>query len=825
MINRIKYSTRFFTAVACFLKPTVMLFFLHNLACHAAEPLPYQDARLPVAARVTDLIDRMTLDEKIAQLQTHWWDMRGFMDEKGTVNAEVANKLLGQGIGELARPGQNKNLYAPNKTPQQSAEYTNAIQMWLKKNTRLGIPAIFHEEALHGQSGLYATSFPQAIALASSWEPLLLEEIYTQVAKEVRCRGSQRVLAPVLDVARDPRWGRIEETLGEDPYLVASLGAAAVLGFQGAQKKPDAQHVVTTLKHLAGHGEPSGGLNTAPANLGERLLREVFLFPFEAVIKTAHAGSVMASYNEIDGIPSHANYKLLNTILRKEWGFSGVVLSDYYAIPELASRHHLALDTYGAAIIAFNAGVTLETPIASSYAQLKRAVEENKIPLESINKSVAEVLRQKFELGLFETPFVDAKKADACVGGKAARELALRAAERSIVLLKNDKNILPLNKKSLQSIAVIGPHVHETLLGGYSDVPRQTVSILQGVKNYLGPKITVHTAPGVKLTEENWQHGSDVIAANTASKERWNRDEVVPANPEQNRVLIKEAVAITVKSDVTVVVVGDNEATSREAWDEKHLGDRTDVTLFGQQQELVDALIATGKPLVVVLNNGRPLAIEKIQNTAPAIIEAWYLGQETGTALARVLFGEVNPGGKLPVSIPRSVGQLPVYYNHKPTAKRGYALSDATALYPFGFGLSYSQFVYSDLTLEQSQLNSNDTLIARLKITNTGSVAGDEVVQLYISDEVASLTRPVKELKAFKRIHLKAKQSRWLEFSVPVALMGFYSEKMVYQVEPGKIKIQLGSSSADVRQQQDIIINGDVAVPVDKQFFSTVKAL
>lgn len=793
---------------------------------NATELPPYKNPALPIDARVTDLIGRMTLDEKIMQLQTRWFEMAKLQDEKGNFKPENAQALLGLGMGEIARPGQYDNNYAPNKTPLQTAEYTNAIQQWLKNNTRLGIPAIFHDEALHGLSGLYATSFPQAIGLASSWQPQLLEQIYTQVAKETRCRGSQRVLAPVLDVARDPRWGRIEETLGEDPYLAASMGLAAVTGFQGQPGTTvDSNHVITTLKHLAGHGEPSGGLNTAPAMIGERILREVFLYPFEAVVKTAQPGSVMASYNEIDGVPSHANRKLLRTILRDEWGFKGVVVSDYVAIPELATRHHLAEDNYGAAVLAFNAGVDIETPSIGAYSELKRAVDEGKVTTETINAAVARVLTQKFALGLFESPFVDVKKADACVGNAAGKALAQTAAEQSIVLLKNDNNLLPLNKNSLQSIAVIGPHVEETLLGGYSDVPRKTVSILQGLKEYVGSKVVINTAPGVKLSLNDWQPGSDSITANTLSKERWNRDAVALADPEKNKVLIKEAVATAAKSDVIILVIGDNESTSREAWSETHLGDRTDVTLFGQQQELVDALRETGKPMVVVLNNGRPLAIEKIQNTVPAIVEAWYLGQEAGVALARVLFGDVNPGGKLPVSVPRNVGQLPVYYNHKPTAKRGYAFSETSPLYPFGFGLSYSQFSYSDLSIDKSTVTPGESIKAKIKITNTSSIAGDEVVQLYIHDEVASLTRPVKELKGFKRIHLKSKQSRWLEFTIPVAMMGFYSEQMQYQIEPGKIQIQFGSSSADIRQQQTIDIKADGTTKVAKQFFSAVREL
>lgn len=802
----------------------ITLSLVFNPYVYATDEPIYKNPQQPIQARVADLIARMTLDEKIAQLQTRWWEMKSVQDEKGNFIAQKASALLGQGIGEIARPGQYMMIYAPNKTPTQTAEYTNAIQQWLKNNTRLGIPAIFHEEALHGQSSLYSTSFPQAIGLASTWQPQLSEQIYTHIAKEVRCRGSHRVLAPVLDVARDPRWGRIEETLGEDPYLAASMGLATVNGFQGpAAATVNPERVITTLKHLAGHGEPSGGLNTAPAMLGERVLREVFLFPFEAVVKNAHPGSVMASYNEIDGVPSHANRKLLQTILRDEWGFNGVVVSDYLAISELATRHRLAPDINAAGVLALKSGVDIETPMQGAYAHLKQAVAEGKVSGQEIDIAVARVLTQKFALGLFENPLVDVKKADACVGNASGRALALKAAEQSIVLLKNQGNLLPLNKKSLRSLAVIGPHVHETLLGGYSDVPRATVSILQGLKDYLGPKVTINSAPGVILTEDNWQAGSDSISANTRSKERWNRDEIKIADPQRNKQLIQEAVAIAANSEQVILVLGDNESTSREAWDEKHLGDRTDVTLFGQQQELADALIATGKPIVVVLNNGRPLAIETIHNTVPAIVEAWYLGQETGTALARVLFGEVNPGGKLPVSVPRNVGQLPVYYNHKPTAKRGYLLADTAPLYPFGYGLSYTQFGYSDLTIEKSALAPTDSIKAKIKITNTGSVAGEEVVQLYIRDEVASLTRPVKELKGFKRIALKPKQSRWLEFTLPVAATGFYNEAMQYQIEPGTLQLMFGSSSADIRQQAAVEIKADASVVVTKQFFSQVQ--
>ena len=775
----------------------------------AAEPA-YKNSQKPIDVRVKDLLKRMTLEEKVAQLQTIWVARQKLETEAGEFTPEHAKEILGVGIGQVARPAENKATLTPNKTPSQTLAFTNAVQKYLVENTRLGIPAIFHEEALHGHAGRNATSFPQAIALASSWDPQLIQQVYTIAAREMRAIGTHQALAPVLDVARDPRWGRIEETLGEDPYLVTELGVASVKGFQGDNEKIAKDRVIATLKHLAGHGEPTGGLNTAPAPIGERSLRENFLPPFEAAVKIARARSVMASYNEIDGIPSHSNVDLLQNILRGEWGFNGVVVSDYFAIAELISRHGLAQSKGDAAVMAMTAGVDVETPDGDAYKNLIQLLQDKKISEKQIDQAVARVLHEKFALGLFENPYTPDNGVENFVGNENHVAIAQTAAEKSIVLLKNDNNILPLNKSALKSIALIGPHVDETLIGGYSDVPKKTVSILQGLQEYLGSNVTIRHEKGTLLTIEKWPSHPDSAAANSRSKQRWHTDEVILATKADTQGMIEKAVAAAKKSDVAIVVVGDNEATSREAWSDNHLGDRTSLELLGEQQELVDAVLATGKPTVVLLIGGRPLAISKLAQTASAILQGWYLGQETGSAVARVLFGEVNPGGKLPVSIARSVGHLPAYYNHKPAAKRGYAFDKTDALFPFGYGLSYTQFTYADLQLSGKQIKAGEAVNISVKLTNSGAKAGEEVVQLYTNDPVASVTQPVKQLRGFKRVYLEPNQSVRVTFTLSANQLAFYDRNMNFALEPGKINLMLGSSSSDIRLRDELEVSGKV---------------
>lgn len=779
---------------------------------HGKNSELYLDSSQPIEKRVVDLLARMTLEEKVAQLQTIWHQGReldkGFDAKKNTANGEFdasqAKRIMPLGIGQIARPSEFKD-------PLQTVKYTNAIQRWLINETRLGIPTIFHEEALHGHAAPQSTSFPQAIALASTWDDELIKEVYLASAKEVRARGGNQALTPILDVARDPRWGRIEETMGEDPYLIAQLGVAAVKGFQGDGDTIPQDRVIATLKHLTGHGQPSGGMNIAPAHIGERELREVFLYPFEAAVTLANVRSIMASYNEIDGIPSHANKMLLTDILRKEWGFNGLLVSDYNAIAELLTRHQLGGSKEDVAMMALNAGVDVEMPDPDVYPLLTSLVKQNRLDVKLIDISVTRILREKFNLGLFESPYTSEAGVNQFIGNDKHRALALKTAEKAMVLLKND-GTLPLNINDFKKIAVIGPHSDETLLGGYSDVPRQTVPILNGIREKLKGKAEVRFAKGARITQDIQDPTTLAIKASTYSKQRWEQNDASLAGQDDSQRLIDEAVKLTLDSDVAILVVGSNEATSREAWSEDHLGDRTSLNLLGSQEALIEAILATGKPTVLVMTNGRPLTLGKLYDKAPAIIEAWYLGQETGTAVANVLFGDVNPSGKLPLTFVRDVGQIPLYYNYRPSAKRGYLHGDTSAQFPFGHGLSYTSFKYSNLTIDDSKAQANGVIKARLSITNTGQYDGEEVVQFYVRDKFASVTRPVKQLKGFKRVALKTGESAKLEFSLPVNMLAFYDAQMQFIVEPGDIELMVGSSSKDIRQSLVFKVSGDTSV-------------
>ncbi len=764
----------------------------------------YKNPALPTARRVEDLLARMTLEEKVAQMLCIWNAKRQITDAKGRFDPARAPEWFRVGIGRIERPSDGHGARA-------QAEFTNAIQRWVKENTRLGIPVIFHEEALHGLQGQEATSFPQAIALASTWNPDLVERAFAAVAKEVRARGAQQVLAPVVDVARDPRWGRFEETYGEDPYLVARMGLAAVRGFQGGgrtvalgAKRPQtpgpSQRVIATLKHMTGHGQPESGTNTGPAPFGERTLREVFFYPFEVAVKQGHARSVMPSYNEVDGVPSHANRWMLRDVLRGEWGFDGTIVSDWQAIRQLAGRHRVAAGDAEAARQALAATVDVELPDVETYRTLVEQVKQKKVPQAAINDAVRRLLRDKFELGLFEDPFVDPARADEISGSAATRPLALEAARQAIVLLQNQGGLLPLSADKARRVAVIGPHAAEVMLGGYSGVPRHSVSILEGVRRRLGAGATVTHAEGVRITEDSaFTKGPQPLVGGTRSQARWSADRVVLADPAANRRRIAEAVALARDSDVAVVVVGDNEQTAREAYAENHLGDRPELRLVGQQEELVRAVLDTGKPTVLVLINGRPPAIPELAERAPAILEGWYLGQEGGTAVAEVLFGDVNPSGKLPVTFPRSVGQLPLYYNRKPTAMRGYLFASTRPLFPFGHGLSYTTFSYSAPTVSPARIAPEGLAKVSVEVSNTGSRAGDEVVQLYIRAEVSRATRPVMELKGFRRVSLAPGERRTVTFDLGPEQLSYHGPEMKRVVEPGRFQVMVGGSSDKVK--------------------------
>lgn len=758
----------------------------------------YKQASQPIPARIEDLLKRMTLEEKVAQLVAIWEHKDRIQTPAGDFSPAQASANFPNGLGQISRPSDRRGVKAPatggagaagatagiaNRGPAETARYVNAAQRWAVEKTRLGIPMLIHEESLHGYTAPGATSFPQSIALASSFDPTLAERVFTVAAREMRARGAQLALAPVVDVARDPRWGRIEETYGEDPVLVGEMGLGAIRGFQGATLPLGPEKVLVTLKHMTGHGQPENGTNVGPANISERTLRENFFPPFERAVTELPVRSVMASYNEIDGIPSHANHWLLHDVLRGEWGYKGAVISDYFAIRELITRHRMFDNLKDAAARAMDAGVDIETPDGEAYNHLPELVKEGKVTMAQVDDAVRRVLEMKFEAGLFEHPYVDEKLADSRTNTPADIALAREAAQKSMVLLKNERALLPLDAAKLQRVAVVGAHARDTPIGGYSDVPRHVVSVLEGVTEAGKGRFTVDYAEGVRLTKSR----------------SWSADAVDLVEQEVNAKLADEAVATASHADVILLVLGDNEQLSREAWADGHLGDRSSLELVGPQMELFRRLKALGKPVVVVLLNGRPLAVTELAESAPAIIEGWYLGEQTGNAVADALFGRINPGGKLPVTIPRNVGQLPMFYNHKPTSRRGYLFDTTQPLYPFGYGLSYTSFDMSAPRIARPTIGTNDSVRVDVDVRNTGARAGDEVVQLYVRDDLASVTRPVLELKHFARVTLQPGEQRTVSFNLSPRDLSLWNVQMKRVVEPGTFTISAGPNSVDLK--------------------------
>jgi beta-glucosidase len=733
---------------------------------------PYQDPALPVEERVADLLGRMTLAEKCAQLVGPF----GLEEENGRFSLPFARQHFQHGIAYV-------NTHHPKRDVRQTVAYLNALQTFLRHETRLGIPALGLGEGLHGYMAHEATSFPQAIGLASAWDVALHERIFTVVAREMRARGAHYVLSPVLDVARDPRWGRTEETYGEDPYLISRLGVAATRGLQGGPFTGDPGRVLATAKHFAAHGQPEAGTNCGPANYAERILREELFAPFEAVVRQGQIGSVMASYNEINGIPSHVNRWLLRDLLCDEWGFDGFVISDGWGVDDLYRLHFLAADEAEAAEKAFASGVEVE--LGRCFRHLETAVSHGRLPESALDAAVAKMLRVKFQLGLFENPFVEEETAVALTNAPAHKALALEAAHKSVILLKNEGNLLPLDPTKLRSLAVIGPNAAPVRLGGYSGNPGCAVSVLDGIRQKVGDALTVLHAEGCGLTQSTRDAG-----------QMWWDDEILPPDPARDAALIAEAAATAEKADAVLLVLGDNEQTCREGWSESHLGDRDSLDLPGRQEELLRAVVATGKPVALLLLNGRPASINYAAAHVPAILEGWYLGQAGGTAVANILFGEVNPGGKLPITFPRSAGQIPAYYYHKPSARRGYVFADKEPLFPFGHGLSYTTFAYSNLTLSAERVGVGETAVLSVDVTNTGDRPGDEVVQFYVRDLLSEwVTRPVKLLKGFQRVTLQPGETRRVTFPVGPEQLQYWDETMRLTVEPGEFELMVGGSS------------------------------
>ena len=756
----------------------------------AMQPL-YKNATAPIDLRVKDLLARMTLDEKIAQMIALGNDKAKAETPDQAFDPARASQAFPHGLGQVSRPSEHRSAAANGlagggttrwRTPADAIAFSNAIQRWATTQTRLGIPVLFHEEALHGLMAPDATSFPQAIAMAGGFDRDLIREVNAVIAREARARGTRLVLSPLADIVRDPRWGRIEETFGEDPYLVGEMALAAVEGLQGPGAVLGPDKVFATLKHMTGHGQPEGGDNVGPAPIARRELREAFLPPFRRVVSRMPVGAVMPSYNEVDGVPSHVNRWLLGDVLRGEWHFGGIIVSDYRAIEDLVDLHHVAPDVPTAAIDALHAGVDCELPDGIAYATLATSVRAGRVSEAAIDAAVARILAFKFRAGLFENPYADPAREARITGNAEARALALKAAHRTIALLAND-GTLPLAAGAHRHVAVIGPNAAIARLGGYSSVPKQKVSLLDGIEAKLAGKAEVLHAQGVFITT------SDDPSQNA----------VELADPARNRQLIAEAVELARTADIVILAIGDTEQTSREGFAKNHLGDRTDIDLVGQQNALFDALHAIGKPIVVVAINGRPPSWPGVATRTNAFLECWYAGQEGGTAMADILFGDTNPGAKLPVTVARDVGQLPIFYNHKPSSHRGYLFDSAEPLFPFGFGLSYTRFEIGAPRLSAATIGVAGTVDVEVEVANVGARAGDEVVQLYVHDQVASVTQPVKALKGFERVTLQPGERRTVRFTLGPEAFALWNLDMQEVVEPGRFDILVGPDSRDLK--------------------------
>ncbi|WP_433627665.1 glycoside hydrolase family 3 N-terminal domain-containing protein [Halomicrococcus sp. NG-SE-24] len=741
---------------------------------------------------VDRLVARMTLDEKVAQLGT----VRvGALLEDGTFSEEKAAAEIADGIGRVTRFGRESDL-----GPCDLARVANEVQAFLDEETRLGVPAIVREESLCGYAGKGGSTFPQSIGLASTWNPATIERVANEVSRQLEAVGVGLTLSPVADVARDFRWGRTEETYGEDPFLVAEMATACVAGLQG----PDRDGVFATLKHFAGHGAPRGGRNRASVDVSPRVFRERHLFPFEAALDAGDAASVMAAYHDVDGIPCHASRELLTDLLRDDWGFEGTVVSDGRGIEMLATDHRVAPNRQAAGVLAMNAGIDVEVPETECYGdELVAAVEDGRVDERRIDEAVRRHLREKVQLGLFDDPFVDPTAARNTFETDAQRALAREAARQSIVLLQNRGELLPLDT-DVDSLAVVGPNADapRNLLGNYAyganddkDSSVRVVSPLAGIKAAAPDGTAVTHVEGCSLTD-----GADADVATAADAAR--------------------------EADVAVVCVGgksgidvehDSTGTSGEALDRAELG------LPGRQRELLQAVHASGTPVVAVLVGGRPLAVEWTAANVPAVVEAWLPGEEGGNAIADVLFGDANPGGKLPVSIPRSVGQSSVAYDRKPVASdHEYVFADAGPLYPFGHGESYTTFEYGDLDIDPATVTPSGAVTASVDVANAGRRAGDEVVQFYARTSVASRVRPSRSLVGFRRVSLEPGEIATVECHLPSDLVAFYDREERLVVEPGDVEVLVGSSSADVRASETFEIRGDTTPVTERRYFSDV---
>lgn len=757
-----------------------------------------------IEKRLNALLSKMSLDEKLAQIGSYWiYELQ----TAGELDSGKLQARLGHGIGQISRVGGGSNM-----PPVKAAKVGNQIQKFLVEQTRLGIPAILHEESCSGAMFLGGTAFPQMIGLASTFQPELAEKMTQVIRRQLMAIGARQALAPVLDVARDPRWGRTEETFGEDPTLISHFGVAYIRGMQGSDL---AQGVLATGKHFIGHSLSQGGLNCGPIHLGMRELYDVLLPPFQAAIRDAGMATIMNSYPELDGEVIAASRAILTDLLRNELGFTGLVVSDYDAVIMLHNFHCVAENKALAGSLALKAGIDVELPTVVCYGDaLKDALASGDLDLETIDTAVRRHLQKKFELGLFETPYVDEGHVLEVFETSQQRDLACEIACQSMVLLKND-GLLPL-RKNIDTLAVIGPLADDgrSLLGDYSYAA--TVELLQH-QSQDGSALMGSGKESIQIVTP-LAGIRKLVSKNTKVLFAQGCQYMVPDTTQLN-----DAVQIAKLSDAVVLFLGDRSGLT-PGCTTGETRDSVDLRLPGTQNQLAQAILATGKPVVVVLVSGRPYAIPELAQNANAILEAWLPGEEGGTAIAKTIFGDNNPAGKLPISFPRHVGQVPIYYSHKPSGMKShwygeYVSEKTTPLFPFGHGLSYTSFEYSRLSLSTPQARPGETVAISLQVTNTGKLPGDEVVQLYIRDEYASSPRPMKELKGYARIRLAPGASQTVTFNLPVNQLAFINTEKQLVLEPGRIFFMLGSSSNDIRLNSEFEIIGSATLPLKERVF------
>lgn len=755
------------------------------IAVEAKDLLPYRNKNLPIEIRVQDLLSRMTLKEKIGQiLCTMSWDYYTIDGKKAMVSDKFIEELKDKQMGMLwatyrADPWTRKTL-SNGLNPMLAAKVGNALQRYVVEKTRLGIPLFLAEEAPHGHMAIGTTVFPTGLGMAATWDTNLIEEAGNVISREIRLQGGHISYGPVLDLARDPRWSRVEETMGEDPVLSAKIGAAEVRGLGGGNLSLPTSTLVS-LKHFIAYGIPEGGQNGGPALIGQRELMDCFLPPFRKSID-AGALSVMTAYNSIDGVPCTSNSFLLTNVLRNIWKFKGLVVSDLYSIDGIFSTHDVAASIEDAGVAAVNAGVDVDLG-ANAFIHLVDAVKSGKIKEAIVDTAVARVLKMKMQMGLFENPYVSPKMAAKYVRNAANIDVAYRVAQASVTLLKNENNILPLSKN--MHVAVIGPNADNkyNMLGDYT-APQEDSNVK-----------TILAGINKKLPAENVEYVKGCDIRDTTLNE------------------INKAVEAANRSDIVIVAVGGSSArdfktsykeTGAAITDDKHVSDmdcgegfdRESLTLFGRQNQLLSALRKTGRPMVVVYIEGRPLDKTWAAQNADALITAYYPGQEGGLAIADVLFGDYNPAGRLPISVPRNIGQLPVYYNKKKPTVHNYVEMSASPLYPFGYGLSYTSFKYSNLLING---NLDKGYTVSFDITNTGNMDGEEVPQLYITDEISSVVQPIRQLKDFTRVYIHKNETRNIKMLITYDDLAFTGIDMTRRVEPGDFDIQIGTSSTDIR--------------------------